>query len=121
MDAFESIVRRLRTLEARQTPADPTQNQHSELQRRVMAMGTPQQVALRCRIVLAVTAGKTELEIAAENKVNRKTVTPSGVSAVATPVSRRFGRLLRDEAVLTLDWLSPCAAAIVPKLQCVVA
>ena len=49
-------------------------DQHSELQRWVVALGTPQQVALRCRIILAVAAGKTEMAIAAENGVNRKTV-----------------------------------------------
>src|SRR5437868_12500483 len=49
-------------------------DQRSELQRWVVALGTPQQVALRCQIVLAVAAGKTEMEIAAGSKVNRKTV-----------------------------------------------
>lgn len=49
-------------------------DQRSELQRCVVALGTPQQVALRCQIVLAVAAGKTETEIAAGTKVNRKTV-----------------------------------------------
>ena len=49
-------------------------DQHSELQRWVVALGTPQQVALRCRIVLAVASGKSELAVAAENGVNRKTV-----------------------------------------------
>src|SRR3954453_13756561 len=49
-------------------------DQSIELQRWVGALGTPQQVALRCRIVLAVAAGKTELAIANENGVNRKTV-----------------------------------------------
>jgi transposase len=49
-------------------------NQCSELQRWVTALGTPQQVALRCRIVLGVAAGKTEMAIASENGVNRKTV-----------------------------------------------
>ena len=49
-------------------------DQRSELQRWVVALGTPQQVALRCRIILAVAAGKTEMAIAAENGVNRKTV-----------------------------------------------
>jgi transposase len=38
------------------------------------ASGTPQQVALRTRIVLAVAAGKSEIAVAAENGVNRKTV-----------------------------------------------
>ncbi|HVN04006.1 MAG TPA: helix-turn-helix domain-containing protein, partial [Bryobacteraceae bacterium] len=49
-------------------------DQRSELQGWVVALGTPQQVALRSRIVLAVAAGKTEVTIAAENGVNRKTV-----------------------------------------------
>src|SRR6516165_11999462 len=49
-------------------------DERSELQRWLAALGTPQQVALRCRIVLAVAAGKPELAIAAENGVNRKTV-----------------------------------------------
>ena len=49
-------------------------DERSELQRWLLAMGTPQQVALRCRIVLAVAAGKTEIGIAAANGVNRKTV-----------------------------------------------
>lgn len=40
----------------------------------MVALGTPQEVALRCQIVLAVAAGKTEMEIAAGTKVNRKTV-----------------------------------------------
>src|ERR1043166_9638671 len=49
-------------------------DQRSELQRWVVALGTPQQVSLRCRIVLAVAAGKTELAIAAEHGVSCKTV-----------------------------------------------
>src|SRR5260370_16049532 len=44
------------------------------MQRGVVALGTPQQIALRCRIVVAVAAGKTELAVAAETGVNRKTV-----------------------------------------------
>ena len=57
--------------------ADPltlSPEQRSELQGWVVALGTPQQVALRCRIVLDVAAGKTEMMIASENGVNRKTV-----------------------------------------------
>jgi transposase len=49
-------------------------DQRSELQGWVGALGTPQQVALRCRIILAVAAGKTETAIAADNRVNRKTI-----------------------------------------------
>src|ERR1044071_2482122 len=49
-------------------------DQRSELQRWVVALGTPQQVALHCRIILAVASGKTEMAIAVDNGVNRKTV-----------------------------------------------
>jgi transposase len=49
-------------------------DQQNQIERWLAALGTPQQVALRCRIVLAVAAGKTESGIAAENGVNRKTV-----------------------------------------------
>jgi transposase len=38
------------------------------------ALGTPQQVALRCRIILGIAAGKTEVVVAVDNGVNRKTV-----------------------------------------------
>jgi len=51
-----------------------SENQRSELQRWLVALGTPQQVALRSRIVLATADGKTEGVVAAENDVNRKTV-----------------------------------------------
>src|SRR3974377_2443150 len=49
-------------------------DERSELERWVVALGTPQHVALRCRVILAVAAGKTEMAIATENGVNRKTV-----------------------------------------------
>jgi hypothetical protein len=38
------------------------------------AFGTPQQVALRCRIVLAAAEGKSDYEIAEQLNANRKTV-----------------------------------------------
>jgi transposase/transcriptional regulator with XRE-family HTH domain len=40
----------------------------------VSAHGTPQQVALRCRIVLAAAAGQTNLTISQESGMNAKTV-----------------------------------------------
>jgi transposase len=49
-------------------------DQYSEIQRWLAALGTLQQVALRSRIVLALASGKTELAVAAEHDVNRKTV-----------------------------------------------
>ena len=44
------------------------------LERWVAAHGTPQQVALRCRIVLAAAAGESDVAIAEQFSVNRKTV-----------------------------------------------
>ena len=51
-----------------------SEDQHRQLGRWLAALGTPQQVALRCRIILALATGQTEVEIASENRVNRKTV-----------------------------------------------
>jgi len=48
--------------------------QHDQIRQWLAALGTPQQVALRCRIVLAADAGKSEAVIAADLNVNRKTV-----------------------------------------------
>jgi transcriptional regulator with XRE-family HTH domain/transposase len=45
-----------------------------QLEQWAAAYGTPQQVALRCRIVLAAAAGVTNLEIAAALQVDVKTV-----------------------------------------------
>lgn len=49
-------------------------DQRNQIQQWLAALGTPQQVALRCRIVLAAGAGKSEARIASEMNVNRKTV-----------------------------------------------
>lgn len=49
-------------------------DQQKQIGQWLAALGTPQQVALRCRIVLAAGAGKSEAAIAAELKINRKTV-----------------------------------------------
>jgi transposase len=46
----------------------------AQLARWEAAHGTPQQVALRCRLVLAAAAGKQDLEIADTYSVNRHTV-----------------------------------------------
>lgn len=45
-----------------------------QIERWVAAMGTPQQVVTRCRILLAAAEGHTETAIAAELNLNRKTV-----------------------------------------------
>lgn len=51
-----------------------SEDQRKQLEGWLSALGTPQQVALRCRIILGCAAGKTEVETAAENQVNRNTV-----------------------------------------------
>lgn len=56
------------------TPLALSPDQERQIQQWLAALGTPQQVALRCRIVLAAGRGEPETAIAAELKVNRKTV-----------------------------------------------
>lgn len=51
-----------------------SEEQKRQLDQWVAALGTPQQVALRCRIILDVAAGRSEVAVAVENGVNRKTV-----------------------------------------------
>ena len=64
-------------------------NDLDQLVRWEAAQGTPQPVALRCRLILAAAAGKQDLEIAAAYDVNRHTaalwrqrVRSKGVAAV---------------------------------------
>jgi transposase len=56
------------------TPLVVSPHQQGQVVQWLSAMGTPQQVALRCRIVLASARGMTEVEIAAALNINRKTV-----------------------------------------------
>jgi transposase len=51
-----------------------SEDQQKQIEQWLAALGTPQQVALRGRIVIAAGDGKPEAAIAAEMKVNRKTV-----------------------------------------------
>jgi len=51
-----------------------SEDQRKQIEQWLAALGTPVQVALRCRIILAAAAGSAEMAIAAENGVNRKTV-----------------------------------------------
>src|SRR5665811_1834495 len=48
--------------------------EQEKLNQWIAAHGTPQQVALRCRIVVAVAAGKSDVAIAEQLSVNRNTV-----------------------------------------------
>jgi transposase len=52
-------------------PAD----QEQQIQRWLAAQGTPQQVALRCRIILAAAQGHSDLSIASALHLNRHTAT----------------------------------------------
>jgi transposase len=47
---------------------------HQQLQQWASAFGTPQQVVVRCRMVLAAASGRSDQAIAAELAVNRHTV-----------------------------------------------
>jgi len=51
-----------------------SEDQQKQIEQWLAALGTPQQVALRGRMVLAAGLGKSEAAIAAEMNVNRKTV-----------------------------------------------
>src|SRR5260370_13657757 len=51
-----------------------SEHQQKQIEQWLAALGTPQQVALRGRIVLAAGHGKSEAAIAAEMDINRKTV-----------------------------------------------
>ena len=48
--------------------------EHDQLQQWIGAHGTPQQVALRCRIVLSAAGGQSDVAIAEKLAVNRKTL-----------------------------------------------
>jgi Homeodomain-like domain len=52
----------------------PSAVEQEKLEQWIAAHGTPQQVALRCRIVVAAAAGKSDVAIAEEFSVNRNTV-----------------------------------------------
>jgi transposase len=49
-------------------------HQEEQMEQWLAALGTPQQVALRCRIVLAAGRGESEAAIASKLDVNRKTI-----------------------------------------------
>jgi transposase len=51
-----------------------SEDQKKQIEQWLAALGTPQQVALRCRIVLAASRGESEVSSAAKLDVNRKTV-----------------------------------------------
>ena len=55
-------------------PLELSADQLSQLQRWIVAHGTPQQVVLRCRIVLLASQGQSDLAIASTLNINRKTV-----------------------------------------------
>jgi transposase len=55
-------------------PLTLSEDQQNKIERWLAAMGTPQQVVLRCQIVLAAARGESETAIASELEINRKTV-----------------------------------------------
>ena len=74
-------------------------DQQKQIERWLAALGTPQQVALRCRIVLAASHGKSEAAIAAEMNVNRKTVRLWRERFVAQGLPGTMGDRIRAGAV----------------------
>jgi transposase len=58
----------------RKPPLSVSREQREQLERWLAAPGTPQGVALRCRIVLAAATGNTDLKIAADLQVSRPTL-----------------------------------------------
>ena len=58
----------------RKAPLTVSTEQQRQIQQWLAAHGTPQQVALRCRIVVAASQGRSDAAIASELKTNRKTV-----------------------------------------------
>ena len=56
------------------TPLPLESSDEQQVRQWLSAFGTPQQVVLRCRIVLAVAAGESDLAIAQQLEINRKTV-----------------------------------------------
>ena len=86
------------------------------LERWVAAYGTPQQVALRCRIVLAAASGRTNLEIGMQLGVDVKTVAlwrrrfiqagPEGVWEVAAGRGRKATYSLRKIKAIVQATLS---------------
>src|SRR5271156_5206415 len=55
-------------------PCQPSAVEQAKLEQWMAAHGTPQQVALRCRIVLAAATGESDVAIAQQLSVNRNTV-----------------------------------------------
>src|SRR3954452_16795940 len=49
-------------------------DQEKRIEQWLAALGTPQQIALRCRIVPAAGRGESETDIASQLEMNRKTV-----------------------------------------------
>src|SRR5260370_35206578 len=58
----------------RTAPLAICEDQGKQMEQWLSALGTPQQVALRCRIVLAAARGESESTMASNLEVNRKTV-----------------------------------------------
>jgi transposase len=56
------------------SPLRLSEDQKKQIDQWLSALGTPQQIAVRCRIISAAGAGKSEAAIAADLDINRKTV-----------------------------------------------
>lgn len=80
-------------------PLAVSEPDREQLERWVGAHGTPQQVALRCRIVLGAASGQTDVVLASELGVSRPTIAlwrgrfaqtgPEGLWAIASGRGRK--------------------------------
>src|SRR4051812_40215961 len=55
-------------------PVTLSTEQQQQIEQWLAAMGTPQQIAVRCRIIIGLGGGETEAAIAVKLGINRKTV-----------------------------------------------
>jgi hypothetical protein len=89
--------------------------EQQKLQQWTAAHGTPQQVALRCRIVLAAAAGESDVTIAKRLAVNRNTVIlwrkrfgDEGLDGLWDIAPGR-GRKPRIQSIRSpVSWMRPC-------------
>jgi hypothetical protein len=90
-------------------------NDREQIGRWLNAHGTPQQVALRSRIVLAAAAAQSDLAIANELAINRKTVTlwrtrfaERGLTSLWEIAPGRGRKPTYDVPRSKRSWIPPC-------------
>ena len=89
--------------------------EQQKLQQWTSAHGTPQQVALRCRIVMAAAAGESDVSIAKRLSVNRNTVilwrkrfSDKGLDGLWDIAPGRGRRPFIKSTRSPVSWMRPC-------------